>query len=193
MKKIGNYFLKGILFVAPVAIVVYILYAIFVTVDGWLGNTIKPLIGFHIPGLGIVVIFISLTILGFIGQTALVKPIKKTAEKFIRKVPILKLLYSSLTDLFSAFVGKEKKFNVPVKVLFNRENNLWKLGFITNESLTEFDLSDLAAVYFPHTYNFSGELYLIPKERIEKLELSPAEVMKFIVSGGVTRIESLKK
>lgn len=193
MKKIGNYFLKGLLFVAPVAIVVYILYAIFVTVDGWLGNTIKPLIGFHIPGLGIVVIFISLTILGFVGQTALVKPIKKMAEKFVRKVPVLKLLYSSLTDLFSAFVGKEKKFNVPVKVLFNKENNLWKLGFITNESLTEFDLSDLAAVYFPHTYNFSGELYLVPKERIERLELSPAEVMKFIVSGGVTRIEILKK
>lgn len=193
MKKIGNYFLKGILFVAPVAIVVYILYAIFVTVDGWLGNTIKPIIGFHIPGLGIVVIFISITILGFIGQTALVKPVKKTIETFIRKIPLLKLLYSSLNDLFSAFVGKEKKFNNPVKVLFNKENNLWKLGFVTNESLTEFELNDLVAVYFPHSYNFSAELYLIPRDRIEKLDLSPAEVMKFIVSGGVTRIESFKK
>lgn len=193
MKKIGTYFFQGILLVAPVVIVVYILYAIFVTVDGWLANTIKPFIGFHIPGLGIVVIFISLTILGFIGQTALVRPVKKLMETFIRKIPVLNLLYTSLNDLFSAFVGKEKKFNVPVKVLFNRENNLWKLGFVTNESLTELDLSDLAAVYFPHSYNFSGELYLVPKERIEKLDISPSEVMKFIVSAGVTRIESIKK
>jgi uncharacterized membrane protein len=193
MKKIGTYFFQGILFVAPVVIVIYILYSIFVTVDGWLVNSIKQLTGLHIPGLGILFIFISLTILGYIGQTALIKPVKKLAATFIRKIPVLNLLYTSLNDLFSAFVGKEKKFNIPVKVLFNKENNLWKLGFITNESLAEFDLNDVAAVYFPHSYNFSGELYLVPKERIEKIDLSPSEVMKFVLSGGVTRIESNKK
>ncbi len=188
MKKVGSYFLQGILLVAPVAIIVYILYSIFVTVDGWLIDNIKPLLGFYIPGLGVVILFISLTILGFVGQTALILPVKKITAAFIKKIPLLNLLHSSLNDLFSAFVGKEKKFNVPVKVLFNLENNLWKLGFITNDSLNDFELNDLAAVYFPHSYNFSGELYLVPKDRIEKLELSPAEVMKFIVSGGVTRI-----
>ena len=192
MKKIGTYFFQGMLLVAPVAIIFYILYVIFATVDGWLASTIKPLIGFHIPGLGIVVVFISLTTLGYVGQTALVKPLKKITETFIKKVPILNLLYSSLNDLFSAFIGKEKKFNIPVRVLFNKENNLWKLGFVTNESLTELDLSDVAAVYFPHSYNFSGELYLVPKERIEKLDISPSEVMKFIVSAGVTRIKNSK-
>jgi len=193
MKKIGTYFLQGMLLVAPVVIVVYILYIIFITVDGWLANVIKPIIGFHIPGLGIVALFIILTVLGFIGQTALVRPVKKIAESSIRKIPVLNLLYSSFNDLFSAIVGKEKKFNVPVKVLFNKENNLWKLGFVTNESLTEFDLSDLAAVYFQHSYNFSGELYLVPKERIEKLDIPSSEVMKFVVSGGVTKIESSKE
>ena len=193
MKKIVAYFFQGILLIAPVAIVVYILYVIFVTIDGWLANTIKPLLGFHIPGLGIVIVFISLTMLGFIGQTALVKPLKKITAAFIRKIPVLNLLYSALNDFFSAFVGKDKKFNVPVKVLFNKENNLWKLGFVTNESLTEFDLDDLAAVYFQHSYNFSGELYLVPKERIERLDISPSEVMKFVVSGGVTRIENFEK
>jgi len=193
MKKIVAYFFQGILLIAPVAIVFYILYVIFVTIDGWLANTIKPLLGFHIPGLGIVIVFISLTMLGFIGQTALVKPLKKITAAFIRKIPVLNLLYSALNDFFSAFVGKDKKFNVPVKVLFNKENNLWKLGFVTNESLTEFDLDDLAAVYFQHSYNFSGELYLVPKERIERLDISPSEVMKFVVSGGVTRIENFEK
>jgi uncharacterized membrane protein len=51
---------------------------------------------------------------------------------------------------------------------------------------------ELAAVYFPHSYNFSGELYLVPKERVRYLKLSPSEVMKFIVSGGVTRFENLE-
>ena len=190
MKSIGRHFLQGVLLVAPVAIVIYILYTLFITIDGWLINNIKPLIGFYIPGLGILIIFISLTVLGYIGQTAVVKPIKRLLAQLLKKIPLLNLLHSSLNDLFSAFVGKEKKFNIPVKVLFNEENNLWKLGFTTRENLDEFELSDLMAIYFPHSYNFSGELYLVPKSRVQKVELPPAEVMKFIVSGGVTRIEN---
>lgn len=189
MKRISGYFLQGILLVAPVAITIYILYTILNTVDGWLIENIEPILGFYIPGLGIIILFVFLTVLGFIGQTAVFKPLKRIAGRIILKVPVLNLLYTSLNDLFSAFVGKEKKFNVPVKVHFNKENNLWKLGFITKESLKEFKLTDMVAIYFPHSYNFSGELYLVPAERVEKLDLSPTDVMKFVVSAGVTRIE----
>lgn len=191
-RKIFQYFLQGILLVAPVVIVLYILYSLFVSVDGWLNNQISPIIGFNIPGLGILILFVSLTLLGFLGQTALIRPIKKIINRFIKRIPLLNLLYSSVNDLFSAFVGKEKKFNVPVKVLFNAENNLWKLGFVTKETMDVIENEELAAVYFPHSYNFSGELYLVPKERIRYLKLSPAEVMKFIVSGGVTRFENVE-
>jgi len=189
MKKIGGYFLQGVLLVAPIAIIAYILYSLFVTVDGWLTENIEKWIGFSVPGLGIVGLFVSLTLLGFIGQTAIVRPLKNISAKLIRKIPVLNLLFSSLNDLFSAFMGKEKKFNTPVKVLFNKENNLWKLGFITKNTLSEIENEELAAVYFPHSYNFSGELYLVPRERIERVNLSPADVMKFIVSGGVTQFE----
>lgn len=187
MKKITQYFLQGVLLVAPVAIILYILYSLFITIDGWLTGILEPLIGFSIPGIGLVILFVSLTVLGFAGQTALLVPLKKLTRKLIEKIPVLNLLYSSLNDLFSAFVGKEKKFSTPVKVLFNKENNLWKLGFVTRETMNEIGNNDLAAVYFPHSYNFSGELYLVPSERLTKLDISPAEAMKFIVSGGVTQ------
>jgi len=190
MKKITQYFLQGVLLVAPLAIIIYILYSLFNSIDGLLVNKLELLIGFKIPGLGILVSFVFLTILGFIAQTALVRPLQKIVQKLIAKIPILNLLYSSLNDLFSAFVGKEKKFNVPVKVLFNKENNLWKLGFVTRESMEAIGNKELAAVYFPHSYNFSGELYLIPSERIIKINISPADAMKFIVSGGVTHFYS---
>jgi uncharacterized membrane protein len=190
MKKITQYFLQGVLLVAPLAIIIYILYSLFNSIDGLLVNKLELLIGFKIPGLGILVSFIFLTILGFIAQTALVRPLQKIVQKLIAKIPILNLLYSSLNDLFSAFVGKEKKFNVPVKVLFNKENNLWKLGFVTRESMEAIGNKELAAVYFPHSYNFSGELYLVPSERIIKINISPADAMKFIVSGGVTHFYS---
>jgi len=193
MKKNFNYFLQGLLLVAPVVITGYILYVIFATIDGWLAEKIKLVFDFSIPGLGIVIIFILLTLLGLIGQTALFMPLKRVAGRFIRKIPLLNLLYSSLNDLFSAFVGKEKKFNIPVKVLFNVENNLWKMGFLTKEGMDEINEPGLSSVYFPHSYNFSGELYLIPNERITKIDISLAEAMKFIVSGGVTTIEPLQQ
>ncbi len=186
MKKITQYFLQGVLLVAPVAIIIYIIYSMFITIDGLLVDKLELIIGFKIPGLGILVSFIFLTLLGFIGETALVRPFKKILQKLIEKIPVLNLLYSSLNDLFSAFVGKEKKFNIPVKVLFNKENNLWKLGFVTRETMETIGNKELAAVYFPHSYNFSGELYLVPSERLTKIDISPAETMKFIVSGGVT-------
>jgi uncharacterized membrane protein len=193
MKRIIGYFLQGLLYTAPVFITGYILYFVFNTIDGWLAVQIKKLLGFSIPGLGILIIFIFLTLLGLVGQTALLKPAWKLANQFIKRIPVLSLLYSSLNDLFSAFVGKEKKFNIPVKVLFNSENSLWKIGFLTKESMGEINEPGLSAVYFPHSYNFSGELYLIPNDRIFTVNLSPAEAMKFIVSGGVTSIENSKE
>lgn len=190
MKKIIGYFLQGILIVAPLGIITYVIYVIFSTVDGWVSENISSFIGFSIPGLGLLIVVVFLTFLGFLGQTAIVRPLLKLISGFIKKIPLLNLLYSSLNDLFSAFVGKEKKFNTPVKVLFNEENELWKIGFLTKENMEEMEQDDLAAVYFPHSYNFSGELYLVPRKKIKKINLSPAEVMKFIVSGGVTNIDS---
>ena len=193
MKRIFSYFLQGILLVAPTAIVIYILYSMFEKIDGWVTGNIEKVIGFSVPGLGILFLFITITLLGFIGQTTIVRPIKKAADKLIKRIPLLNLLYSSFNDLFSAFVGKEKKFNTPVKVFFNKENNLYKLGFITKNSMEEIGNEELAAVYFPHSYNFSGELYLVPVDRIEKVDLPPSEVMKFIVSAGVTKVEAIKE
>jgi len=190
IKKLTQYFVQGVLLVAPVAIVIYIIYSIFVTVDGWLARNIETIIGFNIPGLGLLVSLIVITLLGFIGETAIFVPLRKGIRKIIEKIPVLNLLYSSLNDFFAAFVGKERKFNVPVKVLFNKENNLWKMGFVTLETMDAIGNKELSAVYFPHSYNFSGELYLVPSESITKINISPAEAMKFIVSGGVTHLES---
>jgi uncharacterized membrane protein len=69
----------------------------------------------------------------------------------------------------------------------NKENNLWKLGFVTEKNLEEFGFNDMVAVYFPHSYAFSGVLYFVPESSIKLVDLSPSEVMKFVVSGGVTK------
>ena len=62
------------------------------------------------------------------------------------------------------------------------------MGFVTQKTLDELGLSDKVAVYFPHSYNFSGELYIVPSSRIKPMDIPPAEAMKFVVSGGVSSI-----
>ena len=69
----------------------------------------------------------------------------------------------------------------------NAVSNLEKLGFLTQNDVSNIGVEgEKVAVYFPHSYNFSGELFIVPTEHVKKIEGSPSEIMKFIVSGGVT-------
>ncbi|HOI48809.1 MAG TPA: DUF502 domain-containing protein [Prolixibacteraceae bacterium] len=190
MKRLASYFLNGLLLVAPIFITLYVLYSIFKTVDGFLEAYIESWLGFFQPGIGVLIILVLLTILGFIAETTVIRPLKNIFSRLVRRIPVINFIFASLNDLFTAFAGKEKKFNVPVAVLVNKENDLWKLGFLTKESLEELNIEEKVAVYFPHSYNFSGELFLVSPGQIKKIEMSPAEVMKFIVSGGVTRFNN---
>ncbi len=186
MKKLTTYFLQGLLYIAPLSITIYIIYAIFKFIDGLLKGTILEITKVDIPGLGLLIIVAIIILAGMIGPTIIAKPFKDIFSRFIDKAPILKVIYSSLKDLFSAFVGKERKFNKPVLVTVNPAANLQKLGFLTEDDLTRLDEKDKVAVYFPHSYNFSGELFIVPRNQVTPLDINPAEVMKFIVSAGIT-------
>ena len=74
-------------------------------------------------------------------------------------------------------------------VLVNPISNLEKLGFLTEEDLSILDEKEKVAVYFPHSYNFSGELFIVPKNQVRLIEVNPSDVMKFILSGGVSGID----
>jgi uncharacterized membrane protein len=189
MKRLFTYFIQGLLLVAPLGITGYIVYRIFMFTDGLLSTYILEHIGIGIPGLGILIIFVFLVLLGIAGETILANPIKRVMNRVLTKTPFLKLIYSSINDLFSAFIGKERKFHRPVMILINKENNLWKIGFVTQDIPVTIDSYELITVYCPFSYGFSGEIYFAPGSSIKTLSVSPAEAMKFIVSGGVSGAE----
>lgn len=195
MKRLFNYFLQGLLYIAPFGITAYIIYVIFRFTDSLLSDILIRFIKIDIPGLGIVVVVLFLTLVGLIGQSIIGKPFKILFSRILDKTPILRVVYSAFNDLFSAFVGKEKKFNKPVLVLVNAISNLEKMGFLTEEDLSKLGEKEKVAVYFPHSYNFSGELFIVPRENVKPLDINPAVAMKFIVSAGVSGIyeESVKQ
>ena len=193
MKKLTSYFLQGLLFLAPISITFYVIYLVFDFSDNILQETISGMIGREIPGLGILIMVVFLTILGYVGQTVIARPFKAFFHKLIHTIPLLELIYSAIKDFFSAFVGKDKKFNKPVLFKINPNDNASRVGFITNDHLAAFGASDLVAVYVPFSYTFTGETYLVSKDAIKSISAPAAEVMKFLVAGGVADVYGYDK
>lgn len=178
--KLINYFLKGLLIVLPFAVTISIVKGIVFTIDDY--------VNVGVPALGFLIVVVSITILGFIGSSLITKPLFGLIDDVLSKIPFVKIIYTSVKDFMEAFVGDKKKFNHPV--LVEMSPGIHKPGFITQEDLSELHLPGLSAVYFPHSYAFSGNLFLVEKTRIRPFDGNPTDVMKFIVSGGVTHFES---
>ena len=180
-RKFTNYFLKGLILTVPVGITVWVVIKIFLFLDSLLPTTT--------PGLSILIILVGLAFLGFIGTTFLQVTILNFVDKTLEKIPLVKVIYTSIRDLLSAFVGKEKRFSKPVLVRLSKDAEIYKLGFVTQKDLKNLGIEEgMSAVYLPHSYNFSGNLIIVKNELIQPINGPSDEIMKFIVSGGITNI-----
>jgi uncharacterized membrane protein len=180
IKQLLRYFLQGLLYVAPIGVTFYIIFALIAWIDSFLW--------INIPGLGFLIFVTLITIVGYLGSHFITTSVVESLEGIVKRIPLVGLVYTSIKDLTSAFVGKKKKFNQPVLVTINKDSNLQRLGYITQADLTALGIPDKVAVYMPHSYNISGNLFIVPRENIILLNANGAELMKFIVSGGVSEI-----
>ena len=181
MRRLLTYFLRGLIFVAPIAVTLYVCVRIFTTIDGWLG--------LPIPGLGFVVTVAVITLVGFLGSTILATSILSSVDTLVNRLPGIRLLYSSTKDLLSAFVGDHRRFNTPVLVPAG-DGGAKALGFITQESLAALGLAGYVTVYLPFSYSLSGRLILYPVSEVTRVTAISPDTLAFIVSGGVTDVPS---
>ena len=109
-------------------------------------------------------------------------------DAVLEKTPGVKIIYTTVKDFFEAFAGNKRKFTQPVLVSIEA-TDVWRIGFMTHDDLSEFDLAEHVSVYVPHSYAFSGITYLVKRDRIRLLNnISSADAMKFVLSGGVTDV-----
>jgi uncharacterized membrane protein len=192
MKKLVRYFLQGLLYLTPFAVTVYVILVSFMWIDGLLRDLSflqhGDLSRFSFPGIGILIIIMAVTLVGFIGQKLISAPLLSFFESLLDKAPLIKLIYSSVKDLLSAFVGKERKFDQPVLVKLDMESAVERLGFITSDDLSGFGIEGKVAVYMPSSYGMLGELIIVSVSQVTRIDANSADVMKFIVSGGITRL-----
>jgi uncharacterized membrane protein len=183
MRTLTRSFAQGLLVLAPVGITIWVVYFTVTTLDGWLGTSI--------PGLGIVIAAAGITLIGYLAGNVVGTKLISWLELGLQRVPLIRILYNSLRDLFGAFVGSKRKFDKPVAVELNK-HGLKVLGFLTNERFDDPQLAGHVSVYLPESYNFAGNLIVVPKERVHPLDADGAEFMAFIMSGGVTDMNAAR-
>ena len=183
MKKIINYFLQGLLYIVPISVTIYVVYWTFHKIDG--------ILPFQFPGLGLIIIITLITFIGFAGSVIITSPINSFFQRILNKAPLLSTIYSSMKDLMQTFVGKKKGFNQAVLIKLYENSTIERIGFITNENLISLGIKGgKILVYLPHSYAFSGQLFVVEKSYITPIDKPSSEIMKLIVSGGVTKIEN---
>jgi uncharacterized membrane protein len=191
-RKFLQYFLQGLLILAPVAITVYALFFVVSTIDSWL-----PLFHYkdeagitHVRnyGLGFVVIIGMIILIGYFSSFFITGRILSFMDKFLQRTPGVKYIYSTTRDFFEAFAGDKKKFTQNVLANID-DKDVWRMGFITKDDMSDFGLVDHVAVYIPMAYSVAGSVYIIPRTRIMPItNINSAQTMKFAVSGGVTDV-----
>lgn len=194
MNKVGkailNYLIKGLLIVVPIAVSIFIVVWAVTTVDSWLNVNnilgVNPRTGEsrNIPGLGLLTVLALILTAGIFVTNFVTEPMYNWFQRMMQRLPLLNFIYSSIKDLTEAFVGDEKKFNHPV--LVEVEGGLKKIGFLTQSDLHKLELPDEVAVYFPLSYSFAGQLCIVKKDKVADLNMTAADAMKLVVSGGVS-------
>lgn len=180
MSRLLNYFFRGLIILAPAVITVYVFWLIFSTVDRWMG--------LPIPGLGIVVTIALITLFGFFTSSVLARWMLTAVDGLFKRLPLVRLVYTSTRDLLDAFVGEKRRFDRPVVVTTSADGVEKAFGFVTTRAMERFGLDDHVTVYLPFSYTFTGVIRIYPAANVRPLATDSAELMAFVVSGGVTQV-----
>jgi len=179
----GQYFLRGILVIAPVLITLSALFWGFTKVDG----VLRPFV--IRPGLGFASLLLLIVLIGWISTFYFVKRISRMLGNAIEHTPGVSFIYTSVRDFFEAFVGNKRRFSQAVLVNVMADD-VWLVGFLTDEKPENFNLGEeYVSVYVPQAYNVGGQLFLLKRDRVRLIEnLAPGDVMKYAVTGGAVEI-----
>jgi uncharacterized membrane protein len=177
-----SYFFRGLLVLVPATLTIWAVWRTLAFLD--------TIIETEIPGLGILILLAVITGAGWLASTLLFQPLANLVEDLLHRIPFLKTMYGALKDLVEALVGNKKKFDRPVLVRMGQGMDVERVGFITQDDLGHLGLgAGKVAVYMPHAFAWSGNLIIVPIGNVTPVDARAADVMKFILSGGVSKAE----
>lgn len=199
LKRLLQYFFQGLIVLAPIGITIWVVISLFNVVDDILPSIIRNVAPdleqrdasgniIRMPGLGFLVVISLVLTVGWLSSLFAINRLVALLDTVLEKTPGIKFIYSSVKDFLEAFAGNKKKFNQPVLVNVDG-TDIWRIGFVTQQTSKDFGLEDHVTVYVPHSYAISGITYFVPTHKVKPLpNIGAADAMKFTVSGGVTDV-----
>jgi len=195
LARLRNYFLAGLLVTAPIGLTMYIVWLVVAFVD----NRVTPLIPvmyspetylpINIPGLGLLIVFVIITLIGALMAGFLGRFILRIGERLLARMPVVRSIYSALKQIFEAVLTRSSSAFSKVVLIEYPRRGIWVIGFITGS--TEGEIQNLAKeslinVFLPTTPNpTSGFLLFVPSEDVYALSMTVEEGIKMVVSGGI--------
>ena len=194
--KLLQYFLQGLLVIAPLAITIYTVYWVVSSIDSQipLFTQIGPDGKIYVQnyGLGFLIVIAAICLIGYLSSFFIKNRIFNLFDSLLVRTPGIRLIYSTVKDFFEAFAGEKKKFNKPALANID-DSDVWRVGFITQDDAVNFGFDEYVAVYIPMAYSIAGNVYLLPRNRVKPvINIGASEAMKFAISGGVTSVEEDK-
>jgi len=191
--KLRNNFIAGIVVLIPIGITLY-LTVFFVRISGnIIPKEINPnnYLPFNIPGVEILIALVFITFIGWLSLSFLGKKFFELFNNILKKIPILRTIYSAIGQMTESFTKTDNKQKSVVLLEYPRKG-IWAVGFATNENqgiIKEKVKEDIINVFLPTTPNpTSGFLLMVPKKDLIYLDVNFEQASKFIVSAGTTNI-----
>ena len=191
LSRFRNYFITGIVVLIPIGITVYLTIFLVSISSKILPKEINPnhYLPYNIPGLEIVISIILITFIGWLSLSFLGKKLLNIFENLLKRIPILRTIYSAIGQMTDTFASSENKKNNVVLIEYPRKGS-WAVGFATKDNAGEISNKTnkkLVNVFVPTTPNpTSGFLLMFPKDEIIYLDMTFEEASKFIVSAGTS-------
>ena len=189
--KIRNNFIAGVVVLIPIGITLY-LTIFFIRVTGnIIPKELNPnnYLPFNIPGVEILIALFFITLIGWLSLSFLGKKFFELFNRILKKIPILRTIYSAIGQMTESFTKTDNKQKSVVLLEYPRKG-VWAVGFATKENtgiIKEKVKEELINVFVPTTPNpTSGFLLMFPKSEVVYLDMTFEEASKFIVSAGTS-------
>ena len=193
--RIRNNFIAGVVVLIPIGITLYLTLFFIRISSKIIPKELNPnnYLPFNIPGLEIIVALFFITIIGWISLSFLGKKFFELFNNVLKKIPILRTIYSAIGQMTESFTKSDNKQKSVVLLEYPRKG-IWAVGFATKENkglIQEKINEEVINVFVPTTPNpTSGFLLMVPKKDLIYLDVSFEQASKFIVSAGTTNIDN---
>jgi uncharacterized membrane protein len=203
-RRLRNYFLTGLIIVAPLAITAYLTW----TFIGWVDSWVKPYIPaiynpdyylpFAVPGFGLVTALFLITMIGFLTANLVGRSIISFGESLLDRMPLVRSLYKGLKQIFQTVLAEQSGSFKQAALIEYPRRGLWSIVFIATETKGEVDNRlpehDSISVFLPTTPNpTSGFLLFVPRKDVIILDMSVEEAAKMVISAGLVSPDFPKK